>query len=148
MRQPLTILLLGGLALGASGVAAQSARGIAGVYAVRRVVTSSTCEGTLVGAVRANVFMISSPGPGEIAVVVSGDRRFRELRGTMTEGTLRLAGSDGEDGTIAVSLTAGTDGVLAGSETVSRVERNGPCEIMRAVTATPLGTAAGATRPR
>jgi hypothetical protein len=138
VRYAKTMLVLGCLTLATNAATAQSQEDVAGVYAVRRVVTSSTCSGISPGVVLANLFMISSTASHELSVVVAGTRRFPELRGTMGSGTLRLAGSDGEDGTIAMSLTLGANGVLAGTETVSRVERTGACTTVRSVTATPL----------
>jgi hypothetical protein len=129
------------LALSTAVAVAQTDAEIADVYAVRRVVTSSTCADTPVGGVMSTVYLVSalaSESRDGLSVVVVGTRLFRELRGTANHGTVALAGSDGEDGTISIVLTRGAEGTLTGTEEVSLVRASGTCRIVRSVIATPL----------
>jgi len=130
-------LLAAALALVGGHAAAQDTD-FAGVYAVRRVVTSSTCANSAVGDVSSSSWMVEWTAAAGFTMNALGATSFRTFSGTMSGETLTLT-SQGEGSaagnTMTVTLERGRRGAVSGTETVAVVSGGSGCSVVRSVAA-------------
>lgn len=114
---------------------------LAGVYAVRRVVTSSTCAEVVVGDVATTVWMVQWARRVGYTMDALGPTQFTQFRGNAQGNTLTLTGTGRGSSTMTLTLTRDPDGSISGTETVSTVGNNAAggtsvCSVVRQVFAT------------
>jgi len=117
---------------------AASAANPAGVYAITRTVTSSTCPGIAVGEVSANVYVVSTSDASSarerqftLAVAVLGTTNYPELTGASDGRQINLTGEAGQTRLTAELQLAG--GRVTGTETVNAVVERRACSVVRSV---------------
>lgn len=148
-RHVVGLAVVGSILGGVAAAAAQEARGgrgtpldpgsIAGVYAARRVVASTTCATSSPGDVRSTVWVIQWSRAAGYEINAIGGTSFATFTGRAEGGTITLTAQSGGGAatdTMTLTLTRGADGSLSGTETIVVAAQR--CSVVRQVSARPI----------